>query len=1089
MPLSRSDLRAMVAAASTIPERLSGHFLADVGQGNSELVQERLRVWCQVSAAGNWQRFERRLARDRLDLASAQRLLEPGYWSEQVPLPDWTTTLQDALQLLETMSNESTVLSKDRWPFLDVNMPLPFEELLAPFVGVAYQCFMEQSETASHLLTDSVYLTLQRHLLQVLTSLSVQTLHAELTRIRAQVQTSASTEGSDEQIDEQSIYQHFLQQMCQGGMAAMLRMYSVLARLLSTTCDFWVEANVEFVQRLQADWTDLQHMFSSRDELGQVTEIHPALSDVHAGRRAVMRLTFAPGCQLIYKPRAIGIEETYYRLLDRCNAQGATPRFQIVKILNRSTYGWMEYITQEPCQDGEGLLRYYQRAGMQLCLIYLLGGVECFYDQFIAHGEQPVLVDASHLLQPYFSSDPQNRQEEDWQQARYSVLQTGLLASWHRPLTGSHRSATDVSGLGVGEESHYSTLDTGRMSPSQPSITLKYGYLKQREPLHIATFVDTSSPLQEEELHEAICQGFERMYQLLLQQQTTLLADAGPFQAFKTQLVNVAYRGRAAYDELLPKLLAPQALRNGVTRSMLLEPLGLDCVPIDWFRVKQRDRSRWWVVFAAERQELLQGDIPRVSACADREGLQILNDQVDTSYLCPPAFDLVQRRIERLSDEEMARQLALLRYVLNQQSTSVSISRGTKEEHNPLNERPEILAFQTQALAIADDLARHAIEIAPGSVTWVYAEYSVRSGYRQLQPMRYGLSDGISGIAFFLAALAWRTGIASYRRLAHTAVRLLGRLIRQEGEWLAQEMGLGAGLGLGSLVYALTRISRFLDEPELLTDARAAASLISKERIAEDHLLDVFVGTAGAILGLLALYEVAPEQETLDRAVACGEHLLRSRTSNRTHSRAWPTLGGRQTTGFAHGAAGIVYALLRLYAVTKDTALLEAAQEGIRYEDHALSREMGNWVEEVGGREPSFGISWCHGAPGIGLARLGGLSMLDTASIRQDIEIALQTTQQIGTWGLDHLCCGTCGRIELLSMAAQRLERPELADVAAQWARQVISQAEQQGTFVFDPSLPRWVPYPQLWQGISGIGYTLLRLAQPGTLPSLLLWE
>ena len=182
-------------------------------------------------------------------------------------------------------------------------------------------------------------------------------------------------------------------------------------------------------------------------------------------------------------------------------------------------------------------------------------------------------------------------------------------------------------------------------------------------------------------------------------------------------------------------------------------------------------------------------------------------------------------------------------------------------------------------------------------------------------------------------------------------------------------------------------------------------------------------------------------------------------------------------TGFSHGTAGIVYALLRLYELTGDTSLFEAAQEGVRYEDRALVRERGNWAGEVDEGGSEFGHSWCHGAPGIGLARIGGLPMLDTVSIRQDIELALQTTQQMDAIGPDHLCCGISGRVEILLTSAQRLNRPELADVAVRSVRQLLTRAEQRGGFTFGSFLPTWVARPELFHGTSGIGYTLLRLA------------
>ena len=37
--------------------------------------------------------------------------------------------------------------------------------------------------------------------------------------------------------------------------------------------------------------------------------------------------------------------------------------------LDRGTYGWMECVAAEPCRDREAVDRYYQRAGMLVCLV------------------------------------------------------------------------------------------------------------------------------------------------------------------------------------------------------------------------------------------------------------------------------------------------------------------------------------------------------------------------------------------------------------------------------------------------------------------------------------------------------------------------------------------------------------------------------------------------------------------------------------------------------------------------------------------------------------------------------------------------
>src|SRR5262249_54340310 len=126
---------------------------------------------------------------------------------------------------------------------------------------------------------------------------------------------------------------------------------------------------------------------------------------------------------------------------------------------------------------------------------------------------------------------------------------------------------------------------------------------------------------------------------------------------------------------------------------------------------------------------------------------------------------------------------------------------------------------------------------------------------------------------------------------------------------------------------------------------------------------------------------------------------------------------------------------------------------------------------------------------GIGLARLGGLPALDTDEIRQDIAVAVETTCQVGLRSLDHLCCGNLGRVDILLAAAQRLGRPELAELAGRRVAQVGARAAQTGSYALHPLLPRSAYDPSFFQGTAGIGYALLRLARPDLLPCVLLWE
>jgi lantibiotic modifying enzyme len=172
---------------------------------------------------------------------------------------------------------------------------------------------------------------------------------------------------------------------------------------------------------------------------------------------------------------------------------------------------------------------------------------------------------------------------------------------------------------------------------------------------------------------------------------------------------------------------------------------------------------------------------------------------------------------------------------------------------------------------------------------------------------------------------------------------------------------------------------------------------------------------------------------------------------------------------------------------------LEAACEGIEYERSLFSTAATNWpdfrsFDEQNG-QARFAVSWCHGAPGIGLARLGGWSIYWTEEILQDVEAALYTTQECSWQGVDHLCCGNFGRIEVLLVAAQRLSHTKWRLNAYQRAAWAVARARKTGAYQLFANLPNSVFNPSFFQGTAGVGYELLRLAEPMTLPSVLLWQ
>jgi lantibiotic modifying enzyme len=215
---------------------------------------------------------------------------------------------------------------------------------------------------------------------------------------------------------------------------------------------------------------------------------------------------------------------------------------------------------------------------------------------------------------------------------------------------------------------------------------------------------------------------------------------------------------------------------------------------------------------------------------------------------------------------------------------------------------------------------------------------------------------------------------------------------------------------------------------------------------------------------------------------------LNNRVSSDSGYKTWKTLNGKLLTGFSHGAAGIAYSLLRSYKISGQTIFLEAAQESISYERSVFNREVGNWPDFrfLSTEDLKYQCGWAHGAPGIGLARVAGLDILNTDEIQQDIESAIKTTMLYGLSNLDHLCNGNLGRVEFLFTAAQKTSQPQLQEIAMTQVEEIIARAKQKGHFGYEQFLSF---NPVFFEGAAGIGYQFLRLAYPDILPSVLILE
>ena len=407
-----------------------------------------------------------------------------------------------------------------------------------------------------------------------------------------------------------------------------------------------------------------------------------------------------------------------------------------------------------------------------------------------------------------------------------------------------------------------------------------------------------------------------------------------------------------------------------------------------------------------------------------------------------------------------------------------------------MNSRPE--DFLETADEIGAKLCRNAIW-AGKRCNWVgpsmeFIEGDWRPVYRACGPTIY---NGTSGVALFLQHLADLTGFGEYRRCAAGAYE---QALSKAHE-IPVNCRSGFYTGVTGIAYAGLQMGR------LETSFALLKGMIDDEIEGQD--LDLVSGSAGAIAVLLALHARYGEDFLLDLATRHGDYLVRSARRN-GDGWSWNTLRlafGHDLTGLSHGTSGIAWAMLELFARTAEPVYRDAALQALQYERRWFSPVHGNWPDfrtqnernPPGSGDPSYSLAWCHGAPGIGLARVRAYEILGEPWCREEAETALRTT----SWSLSEtalrnqnfsLCHGAGGNAELPLASGIVFQDETAARLAHDVARFGIETFRKK-RMPWSCGVAHASETPSLMLGLAGIGYLYLRLYDPAGVPSVLLLE
>jgi type 2 lantibiotic biosynthesis protein LanM len=1057
----------LINRAATIDELLSDDFEAIPGdKDHAGFGQRRLAAWCQSAASGDWSLFERRIERDGLDSAGILARLTAVRRKPAAPKPLWATDATWILSALEATSKPGA-----RRPEVPAE-PVAFEHLLTGVVEAAeamQQSGLGDKTTAN--LKASAHDCLRLALLTGLSELIAPALYERFAATRNAAETAGHLQGSPT-----SLYEKFVAEMKAGGFRQLFDGKPVLLRLISTIVRQWIETSREFIQRLDADLPLIRSAVQVGGQ-GGVIQIEGGFSDPHNGGRSVKIVVFADGSKVVYKPKDLRVDVAWQKLIDRLNRSAPPVELRTARSLARDGYGWTECIEHSGCATSNDFKAYFSRVGAWLALFHCFAANDMHQENIVAAGSHPVPIDLETILQPSSSGQRPSEPEDAafdaaTEKLANSVMATGLLPAYGRGPDGKVFAMGGVTAdWNTKIRIKWENINSNDMRPTR----WKEAVTNNPNLPHVnGLYAKFSDHI------EQLIAGFNAYARFLLEKGK----GAALFDGFSGLAVRKVVRATRFYAMLLQRLKNHKTMDDGVAWSAQAD---FGARLADW----DTDDDPLWPVQRAERSALLALNIPHFVSATDG---QELKDEAGFRMRLASTNGLTRAhtRFTHFERDEIDWQVKVIK--INTNSLVTADRPPTSTARRKLTElrgpAPSDLTFRAEAQRAADELARHAIR-RDQAAAWIGLDWLGDAEVFQLVTLGSDLYNGTAGLSFFLSAHAAVTKQSASHELALAGVtRLRKQLKSRNAARFARSLGLGGATGLGSIVYALTVMSKNLRDPGLRDDAHRTAELMTEELIAADKRLDVIGGSAGAILCLLRLYRDGQSEAVLRRAIKCGEHLLAQHRLGETGRRSWvgQGLGSRPLNGMSHGAAGFAYALASLSAATGREDFAVAAQECVDFENSSFSPQRGNWPDlRVEGAE-AWPCQWCHGAPGIGLGRIAmaRLPRMGGALLEADVQGAVEGTRAAWPPSIDTLCCGTMGSVEFLCEAGDLLGRNDLQELAKRELANVLQFAADSGDYHWNSGERRF--NLGLFRGMAGVGYTALRQVDH-SLPNVLIFE
>lgn len=326
----------------------------------------------------------------------------------------------------------------------------------------------------------------------------------------------------------------------------------------------------------------------------QIIDVDISLGDGHNGEGTAL-VYLSDGTKLIYKPRNIGVTNSYNSFIDWINLKLKTD-LKIFKVLDYEDYGWIEFVAYEEVKSEEDLQEYYHKAGILLAVTLLLGSKDYHYENIIASGKNPVMIDHETIIQPFFSNKSFRSWDDQFKIPPFSVLESFLIVN---PDT---EAPLDIVGYGVSGNIEVTELEKIVVNPNTINSKRITRFTTRK-------IIDKNIPISEGDYvfvngyKEYFINGFSTAYDTFLNSKEELKSVNSPLKLFGNHEVRYVWRPTFIYFKILKYMRGASFMSSfEAYQSKLYELMS---------KAYQKENLKSYrLILECEMKQMLNGDIP-----------------------------------------------------------------------------------------------------------------------------------------------------------------------------------------------------------------------------------------------------------------------------------------------------------------------------------------------------------------------------------------------------------------------------------------------------------------------------------------------